>query len=129
MNTRQIKVLVVDDESDFRQLMAFWLESKGYLILSAADGETGIKLAKENNPDIIFMDLRMPNMDGAETISRIRQFNKEVPIIIISAYTDDPKAIAAMSYGVSGIFYKGTDFKESLSLLEAALRTHKKLKE
>ncbi len=129
MNTRQIKVLVVDDESDFRQLMTFWLESKGYSILSAADGEAGIKLAQENNPDIIFMDLRMPNMDGAETIGRIRQFNKEVPIIVISAYIDDPKAIAAMSHGVSGVFYKGTDFKESLSLLEAALRTHKKLKE
>lgn len=129
MNTRQIKVLVVDDESDFRQLMTFWLESKGYSILSASDGETGIKLAKENNPDIIFMDLRMPNMDGAETIGRIRQFNKDIPIIIISAYTDDPKAVTAMSYGVSGIFYKGKDFTESLSLLETALRTHKKLKE
>ncbi len=129
MNTRQIKVLVVDDEADFRQLMTFWLESKGYLILSAADGETGIKLAKENKPDIIFMDLRMPNMDGVETVNRIRQFNKDIPIIIISAYTDDPKAVAAMSYGISGIFYKGKDFTESLSLLEAALRTHKKLKE
>lgn len=129
MSSRQIRVLVVDDESDFRQLMTFWLESKGYMILAASEGETGVRLAKENSPDIIFMDLRMPGMDGVETIRRIREFNKDVPIIIISAYTDDPKATDAMSYGVSGVFYKGKDFTESLSLLEAALRTHKKLKE
>ncbi len=128
MGEKQIKVLVVDDESDFRQLMVFWLESKGYLVLSAADGETGVKMAKEDSPDIVLMDLRMPNMDGVETISKIREFDKDTPVIIITAYTDDPKAVAAMSHGISGVFYKGKDFTEGLSLLEAVLRTHKKLK-
>lgn len=128
MDEKKIKVLVVDDESDFRQLMVFWLQSKGYSVLSAADGETGVKMAKEDNPDIILMDLRMPNMDGVETISKIREFDKDTPVIIITAYTDDPKAVAAMAHGISGVFYKGKDFTEGLSLLEAVLRTHKKLK-
>lgn len=124
----KIKVLVTDDEADFRQLMTFWLEFKGYAVLTASNGEEAAQVVKEKNPDIIFMDLRMPVMDGVDAIKKIRTFNKDVPIIIISAYVDDPKAKKAMSYGISGVFYKGADFAEGLSLLESALRTHKKLK-
>ena len=129
MNEKNIKIVMVDDEADFRQLMTFWLESKGYSIKAAASGQEGIALVQAENPDIIFMDLRMPVMDGAETIKRIREFNKDVPIIIISAYVDDPKVKEAMPYVISGVFYKGKDFAEGLSLLESVLRTHKKLKD
>jgi len=127
MDNKNIKVLVVDDEADFRRLMTFWLDSKGYSVIVASDGKSAIQLVKEEKPDVVFMDLKMPVMDGVEAIKKIRQFNKDIPIIIISAYIDDPKAGEAMSYGVSGVFYKGKDFKEGLSLLEAAMRTHKKL--
>ncbi len=129
MNEKNIKIVMVDDEADFRQLMTFWLESKGYSIKAASNGQEGVALVQAENPDIIFMDLRMPVMDGAETIRRIREFNKDVPIIIISAYVDDPKIKEAMPYVISGVFYKGKDFAEGLSLFESVLRTHKKLKE
>jgi CheY-like chemotaxis protein len=119
---------LVDDEADFRELMNFWLKSKGYTVIVAQEGETAVKLAEQENPDIIFLDLNMPVMDGVEALRRIREFNKEVPVIIISAYVDDKKAKETMQYGISGVFYKGKDFQEGLSLLEAALRTHKQLK-
>ena len=61
-------------------------------------------------------------------MKEIRRFNKDVPVIIISAYVDDKRAKAAMQEGISGVFYKGKDFSEGLVLLEAALKTHKKLK-
>ncbi|MDD5194963.1 MAG: response regulator [Candidatus Omnitrophica bacterium] len=125
---KKIEVLITDDEADFRQLMTFWLEFKGYKVLAAANGEEAVKVVQEKKPDIIFMDLRMPVLDGVDAIKKIRTFNKEIPIIIISAYVDDPKAKKAMAYGISGVFYKGADFTEGLSLLESALRTHKKLK-
>lgn len=128
MEDKNITVLVTDDEDDFRQLMSFWLKSKGYTVLEAARGEDAVRIVKEQNPDIIFMDLRMPVLTGAQTIAKIREFNKEVPVIIISAYVDDPIGKEAMQYGVSGVFYKGTDFQEGLSMLEAVLRTHKNLK-
>jgi CheY-like chemotaxis protein len=124
----EIKVLLVDDEEDFRKLLAFWLQSKGYTVITAANGEEAIKLAKEINPTIIFMDLNMPVMDGTDSLKHIRDFNKEVPVIIISAFVDDRKAKQAMELGISGVFYKGKDFQEGLLLLEAALRTHKQLK-
>lgn len=128
MDNTDTKVLVADDEADFRQLITFWLQSKGYSVIVAANGEEAIKLLEKEKPDIIFMDLRMPVMDGIEAIRRIRESNKEIPIIVISAYVDDPKAKEAISYGISGVFYKGKEFEEGLSLLEVALRTHKQLK-
>ncbi|MCX5703119.1 MAG: response regulator [Candidatus Omnitrophica bacterium] len=128
MNKKNIKILIVDDESDFRQLMKFWLESKEYMVIEAQDGQTAIQMVKDSNPDVIFMDLIMPVMDGAQAIKRIRDFNKDVPIILISAHVNDPRVKEVMACGISGIFYKGKDFQESLLLLEAALRTHKKLK-
>ncbi|MBU1125144.1 MAG: response regulator, partial [Candidatus Omnitrophica bacterium] len=58
----------------------------------------------------------------------IREFNKEVPIIVISAYVDDPHVKEAMKYGVSGVFNKGKDFEEGLALLEVALKIHRGLR-
>ena len=128
MDEKNIKVLIVDDESDFRQVMKFWLGSKGYGVIEAQDGQGAIQAVKNLSPDVIFMDLKMPVMDGLETIKRIRAFNKNVPIIVVTAYINDPMAKEAMDHAISGIFCKEKDFQEGLLLLESALRTHKKLK-
>jgi two-component system response regulator (stage 0 sporulation protein F) len=125
---KNIKILLVDDEADFRQLMMFWLKSKGYSVISASDGKSAIQLVKNEQPDIVFLDLRMPVMDGVEVLKRIRKFNKDIPIIVISAYVNDPGARDVTSYGISGVFYKGKNFEEALPLLETALRTHKRLR-
>jgi len=125
---KEIKVLLVDDENDFTQPMAFWFGSKGYYVIVASDGESGVKLIKEKSPDVVFLDLNMPGMDGIQTLKKIREFNKEIPVIIVSAYTDQLKIDQVSSYGVSGVFYKGEDFNQGLSLLESTLRRHKKLK-
>lgn len=124
---KKIKVLLVDDEADFTTAMAFWLQSKGYSILVANEGLRAVEMAKSDKPDIIFLDLNMPVMDGAETLKKIREFDTEVPVIIISAYLDDRRAEQVNQYSISGMFYKGSDFSEGLALLETILRRHKKL--
>jgi CheY-like chemotaxis protein len=125
---KEKRILLVDDEPDFLKLMKFWLESKGYYVVTAVDGENAVDLAKKEELNIILIDLRMPKMDGVEAIKKIREFDKNIPIIVISAYVDDPKAAEAMGYGISGIFCKHKDFQEGLALLESALRVHKNLK-
>lgn len=125
--SRKIKVLLVDDEPDFTTPMAFWLEGKGYEVAVANNGEKAIKAIKKEPPDIVFMDLNMPVMDGVQAVQRIRKFNKDLPLIVISAYLDDARVKDVGPYGISGVFCKGADFKEGLVLLESALRTHKKL--
>ena len=126
---KNIKVLLVDDEADFTQPMSFWLQSKGYTVIVASSGKDAIGSIKKETPDIVFMDLNMPGGDGVNAVKKIRSFNKDMPIIIISAYLDDERIREIGAYGISGVFYKGADFKEGLALLESALRTHKKLKE
>ena len=128
MNGTSIRVLVVDDEADFRNLMIFWLESKGYKVISAADGKSAVELVRQKKADIVFMDLRMPIMDGVAALKNIRTFDADTPIIIISSYIADPKIQEARAHGMSGVFYKGADFDASLPLLEAVLRTHRNLK-
>jgi len=126
---KEYKILLVDDVADFRQLMRFWLESKGYRIMEASNGERALEMVKGvSPPDMVFLDLNMPGMDGVDTLKEIRKNNKTLPVIIISAYVHDPRADEASSLGVSGVFYKGMDYKEIMPLLETALRTHKKIK-
>lgn len=125
MESKAVKCLLVDDEDDFRKLMGFWLRSKGYQVIEASEGESAVRFTKEEKPDIIFIDLIIPLVDGIEALRRIREFNKDIPVIIISACISDEKVEGALSYGISGFFYKGGDFNEALSLLESALESRK----
>ncbi|UCC95773.1 MAG: response regulator, partial [Candidatus Omnitrophota bacterium] len=88
-----------------------------------------LDMLQEEKPDIVFLDLNMPVMDGIQTLKKIRENNKTIPVIIISAYADQRKLAEVEPYGFSGVFYKGEEFEKSLALLEAVLRTHKKLQE
>ena len=129
MENKEVKIMVIDDEEDFRKLMTFWLNSKGYTVMPVSSGKEAIETFKKQACDIIFLDLNMPEMDGASTLEQIREINNKVPVIIISAYVDDQKMTKKVAdLGISGIFYKGKGFEEGLSLLESALRTHKRLK-
>ncbi len=123
------KVLVVDDEKDFLFTMEYWLKSKGYEVKTATDGFKALEAIKTFSPNIILLDINMPGMDGVETLKRIRDIDKDIPVIIITAYIGEERVAEASSYQISGLFYKDKDFKEGLLLLESVLRTHKKLKE
>lgn len=125
---KDIKILLVDDEPDFTETLSFWLKSKGYSVVLALNGSSAIEMIKENPPDIIFLDLNMPVMDGVQTLKKIREFNKNLPIIMVSSHVEDPRMAQASTYGTSGVFYKDKDFTEVMSLLEIALRRHIKLK-
>ena len=124
-----IRVMVVDDEKDFLYTMEYWLKSKGYQVLTAANGLEAIEVIKKEALDIIFLDLHMPVMDGLEALKNIRQLNKDIPIILITAYASDEKVTEAEKYGISGLFYKYKDLSESTSLIETILRRHKDLKQ
>ena len=128
-STAAKRIMVVDDEKDFLFTMEYWLKSKGYEVKTVTNGLQALELAKTFNPNLILLDVIMPGMDGVETLKRLREFNKEVPVIIITAYIGEERVAEASTYQISGLFYKDKDFKEGLELLESVLRTHKKLKE
>ena len=97
-------------------------------MITASNGKIAVELVKQKKADIVFMDLRMPVMDGIDALKSIRAFDMDTPIVIISSYIADPKIQEAKPYGMSGVFYKGADFDVNLPLLETVLRTHKSLK-
>ena len=125
---KKIRVLVADDEQDFTQLMTVWLESKGYSVQTVPDGKSALDAVRADPPDIVFLDINMPGMDGNEALKKIRAFNKTIPIIIISACLEKFDIKLSARYKVSGVFYKGEDLDKCLALLQAALRSHKNLK-
>ena len=84
METRTI--LVVDDEESIRFLYKEELEEDGYRVITAADGEEALRKVRNENPDLITLDIRMPGMDGIEVLHQIREMDKEIPVIMSTAY-------------------------------------------
>lgn len=123
----KIQVLLVDDEKDFLEPISFWLKSKGYAVIIANNGQQAIESVKSNHPDIIFLDISMPVMDGIKALACIRKFNKEVPVVILTAYGDKKSIEKANQLGISGFFPKKANFAQFVNVLETTLKTHKKL--
>ena len=122
-------VLLVDDEADFLEPVAFWLRSKGYTVHSASSGPEAIRAVKQRLPDIIFLDIHMPGMDGIQTLQQIRTISKEVPVIIVTAaYQDEKNFATANELGISGFFPKQKSLTDLVLILEASLRAHTKLR-
>jgi len=125
---KKIRVLLVDDEQDFLEPISLWLESKGYSVTLAYNGKQTIQIVKSDTPDIVFLDIRMPVMDGIEILARIREFNKKIPVVMVTAYCDEKSLARARQLGVSGFFPKRESLEELQNTIETTLRTHKKLR-
>ena len=130
---QKIRVLLVDDEPDFLEPISFWLHSKGYYVLIASNGKKAIEIIKEKNPHIVFMDIKMPEMDGIEALKRIREFNQVLPVVMFTAFPDMGKFLIrfpqAKDLKISGFFPKEGSLQEFESKIEVTLRTHKNLKD
>src|SRR3990172_6976775 len=105
-----IKVLLIDDETDYSETMGFYLMAKGYKVRTAPSGRNGIEEIRKDRPDIVFLDFLMPGMDGVETLKEIRSFDKELPVIMVTAYASDERVQSATRYEIAGIFPKAEDF-------------------
>lgn len=100
------KILVIDDESINIKLVQFGLQSEGiYQIASAESGEEGIDYVKENDVDLILLDLMMPGMDGFETMEKLNEFSK-IPVIFMTADTEDETIEKARNLGAADFLKK-----------------------
>ena len=79
------RILIVEDEKNIVDILSFNLGREGYDTLEAYDGETGLKLALEENPDLILLDLMLPKMDGFDVCRAVREKNRSTPIIMLTA--------------------------------------------
>lgn len=115
------KILVVEDDPTVRNLITTTLKSNNYAYTTAANGEAAIAAATTQQPDIVFLDLGLPDLDGVEVIKRIRSWS-QMPIIVISARSEDGDKVAALDAGADDYLTKPFSVTELLARLRVAQR-------
>lgn len=117
----KLEVLVVEDDAPVRNLITTTLKLHGYSYRTASAGEAAIMAAASHNPDVIFLDLGLPDMDGVEVIRRIRSWSN-LPIIVISARSEDRDKIEALDAGADDYLTKPFSVEELLARLRVTQR-------
>ena len=117
-------ILVVDDELDILEFVGYNLRKEGYTVLTANNGLTAIEIAKEKTPDLVILDVMMPDMDGIETCERMRAIPKLTNTIItfLTARSEDYSQIAGLEAGADDYITKPIRPKVLLSRVKALLR-------
>ncbi len=128
-NQDRSKILVVDDFDDTRLLLRTWLEKKGYVVLEAENGKQAVLKAESEKPDLIIMDVEMPELDGLSATRRIRALEDfgRVPIVAVSAYGADQFRAEALKAGCNE--YVSTPFEpeELEELIQTLIENSNKL--
>jgi two-component system nitrogen regulation response regulator NtrX len=93
------KLLVIDDDAAIRDTMRMLLEYDGYEVVVAASGQEGLAMVEKENPDLVFLDVKMPGMDGLEVLGRLRTMNDALPVVIVSAHGNTTTALEAGRLG------------------------------
>ena len=114
-------VLVIEDDAPVRNLMVTTLKTHDYRFLTAKDGAEAIMMASSHNPDVVFLDLGLPDMDGIDVIRQIRSWSN-MPIIVISARSEDADKIEALDAGADDYLTKPFSVEELLARLRVTLR-------
>lgn len=122
------KILVVDDEPDIVEFISYNLKSKGYHIATARDGIEAIRKAKEFRPDLILLDMMMPNKDGIQTIRELRQLPdfEQTAIIFLTALSDEKSEIEGLKTGADDYISKPIKPELLATRINAALRRFRK---
>jgi len=123
---KPISVLLVDDESDFVEPVAFWLRSRKYDVCTARNGREAIQKIKSTAPDIVFMDINMPGMNGLDALKNIRMFDKTLPVIMVTAaYCNEKYLETANELGIAGFFAKNYTFDQLVQMIHSTLKSRR----
>ncbi|MBR0130476.1 MAG: response regulator transcription factor [Firmicutes bacterium] len=114
-------VLVTEDDTPVRNLIVTTLKTHDYKYLTAVNGAEAVMMASSHNPDVLFLDLGLPDMDGIEVIKQIRSWSN-IPIIVISARSDDADKIEALDAGADDYLTKPFSVEELLARLRVTIR-------
>jgi DNA-binding response OmpR family regulator len=106
-----VRVLIVDDEPDFVELIREFVTRNGYEPLLAYNGPEALCKVKEERPHIVLLDIRMPKMDGIEVLQKIREIDREVGVIMLTAVNDSEVGRQSLRLGAFDYLVKPLDFK------------------
>lgn len=117
------RVLVADDSEQIRQAIRLTLEAEGYEIIEASDGLETIDLAAEHSPDLILLDIGMPNMDGIEALERLKAFSvtRGTPVVMVTALDDRETVATAVKLGLRDYIVKPWSTDELIEVVQDAV--------
>ena len=115
-------VLIVEDEQNIVDILSFNLGREGYDTLEAYDGATGLQLALEHNPDLILLDLMLPEMNGFDVCRQIRQAGYSVPILMLTAREEETDKVLGLELGADDYITKPFSMRELLARVKANIR-------
>jgi two-component system response regulator VicR len=118
----QKTVLIVDDEKSIVDILKFNLQNAGYGALFAYDGQEGLRLARQESPDLILLDVMLPYMDGFEVCKTLRQEGNNTPIIMITAREDETDKVFGLELGADDYITKPFSMRELLARVSANMR-------
>ncbi|AXJ02039.1 two-component system, OmpR family, alkaline phosphatase synthesis response regulator PhoP [Cyclonatronum proteinivorum] len=120
-------ILVVDDEEDLLEFISYSLRKEGYDVLTTDKGETGIKMAGENRPDLILLDIMMPGMNGIEVCRVIKQNQdlRHIPVVFLTAKMDEKIEVQGLDLGADDYLPKPISTSKLKSRIKAVLRRYR----
>ncbi|MFC1576608.1 response regulator [Candidatus Omnitrophota bacterium] len=119
------KILVVDDEPEFLEVAKIRLTASGYDVITASDGREAINKIKKEKPDAVLLDIVMPEYGGLSVLKRIRRIDKNLPIFIMTAFSNEDKFELAKKLDASGFIVKTSDLKKEIANITSFLRVSK----
>jgi DNA-binding NtrC family response regulator len=115
------RILVVDDEEALRTVLSTELSSEGYEVSAAADGNEAIDLVKDNNYDLVLLDIKMPNVDGFEVLKFVKGTKPDIKVIMLTGFADLKNAIESKRLGAEDFVSKPYDLVDLLTTIERVL--------
>jgi len=122
------KILVVDDEPDFLKMIKIRLEANDYNVIVASNGKEALEQIKSVIPDAVLLDILMPGIDGLEVLKRIRKTNPNLPVFIITAFSNEERFESAKKLNASGFIVKTGDLQREVENITNVLRLSDKFK-
>ena len=119
------RILVIDDEEGVRKSLRMILEYDGYEVSEAATGEEGVKLIEREAPDLVFLDIKMPGMDGLEVLQKVRHLMEAMPVVVISGHGDISTAVEATRLGAFDFISKPPERDRILLTVRNAVDTRR----
>lgn len=119
----QRKILIIEDDANIRELLKIYLEREGYEITTADTGDSGIKAFKRENPDLVLLDIMLPETDGFSVCRQIRESSR-TPIIMLTAKSETFDKIMGLELGADDYIVKPFEMREVLARISAVLRRY-----
>lgn len=121
MPATETLILLIEDEASIRRFLKISLEAQGYRVLETRSGEEGISVAAERNPDLVILDLGLPDIDGQKVVTRLREWSS-VPILVLSVRDQESEKVRALDAGANDYVTKPAGISELMARVRVLLR-------